>query len=279
MLRAQSAPKSEVGSIKRCGEAADDKAAKSGIRGGGVSPETLRLDCTTVLALVEKAYVLFASGHVNPRSHIPVEGGPAWIRSERYQVDAKTDTGTSQGMMNGPMLQALLEERFQLKIHRESREVPAYAVTVAKGGLRLRRFQEGSCTPLDLKIFEQFPPPPLPELPAGQKYCGGIDPNDGSRWVGALTSRKGTSVTVEARAMTIDEFAKVSLTSLLERPVVNKTGITERFDFHLQYEADEGTPDYAVLPAMQRQLGLRLEPAKTPGEFLVVDRVSRPSQN
>lgn len=281
-------PKFEVASIKSCGDGDTGPAAKTGGGERSLSPGTLRVDCTSVRNLIEGAYVLFANGHVNPRSRISVEGGPAWIVSERYQIDAKPESTQGQGMMRGPMLQTLLEERFKLKIHRESREVPAYALTVAKGGSKLRRFKEGTCVPLDLTIFEQFPPPPMPELPAGQKYCGGVDPSDGSRWIGAYGSQKGPNVTAEARAMSIDDFIKHSLGPTLDRPVVNRTGIAGRFDFHLEYAPDETMPDYregaelagpSIFSALQRQLGLKLEPAKGVGEFFVIDRVERPSGN
>jgi hypothetical protein len=81
------------------------------------------------------------------------------------------------------MLQALLGDRFNLRIHRDTREVPAYAVRVAKGGVKLPRFREGGCTPLDLSLLEQFPPPLFPERPAGRQYRGGVDPGDGAAGV------------------------------------------------------------------------------------------------
>jgi uncharacterized protein (TIGR03435 family) len=278
-------PKFAVVSVKPCRDEGSAPDRKRGRGGGDFSPGTLRLDCRPVMNLIESAYILFANGHVNPHSHVLVEGGPAWIRSLLYQIDAKTDGARSQGMMHGPMLQTLLEDRFKLKLHRETREVPAYALTVAKGGPKLQPFQEGTCTPLDFKIFEQFPPPPsLPELPQGQKYCGGIDPTDGTRWIGALATKKGTNVTLEARAMTIDDFIHQSLGSNLDRPVVNKTGITGLFDFHLEFAADENTPGVelsgpSIFSALQRQLGLKLEPAKGLGDFLVIDQVQKPSAN
>ncbi len=301
-------PRFDVASIKPCEDADFAPASKSGGEGGDFSPGTLRLDCTTVMNLIRGAYVLFANGHVNPRSRVPVEGGPAWINSGRYQIDAKAEGARSQGMMHGPMLQTLLEDRFKLKIHRETREVPAYAMTVAKGGLKLHPFKEGSCTPLDLTIFEQFPPPPFPELPPGQEYCGGIDPNDGARWVATLATMKGPNVTVEARAMSIDDFIKLSLGPRLDRPVVNKTGIKGLFDFHLEYAPDETASGFlrggdpgsgpgsvpggaagsasedipagpSIFTGLQQQLGLRLDPAKGPGEFLVIDHVEKPSGN
>ena len=179
-------------------------------------------------------------------------------------------------MMRGPMLQTLLEDRFKLKIHHETREVPAYALTVAKGGLKLHRFQEGNCIPRDYtSFFEQFPPQPFPELPPGQKYCGGG------------TTVKGANVTLEATAMSIDNFIKYSLPGL-DRPVVNKTGITGLFDFHLEFAPDDdpgagATPAEVAGPsiftALERQLGLKAEQAKAPGDILVIDHVARPSAN
>jgi uncharacterized protein (TIGR03435 family) len=198
-------------------------------------------------------------------------------------------------MLHGPMLQTLLEDRFKVKIHRETREIRAYALTVGKGGSKLHRFEEGSCTPLDLKILEQFPPPPFPELPPGQEYCGGVDPNDGTHWVATQTTMKGPNVTVEARAMSIDEFIKQALGRRLDRPVVNKTGLTGRFDFRLEYAPDEinspdGVPPTAgtapselggpsIFAALRQQLGLKLDPAKGRGDYLVIDQVERPSAN
>jgi uncharacterized protein (TIGR03435 family) len=286
------APKFEVASVKPCRDGDLPPGGRSGGGNGSFSPGTLRIDCTTVKGLINQAYVLFADGHVNLPSRVSVDGGPGWIDSERYRVDAKAEAPQTQGMMHGPMLQALLEERFQLKIHRETREVPVYALTVAKGGPKLHSFQEGSCTPIDLKILEQFPPPPFPELPPGQTYCGGIDPEDGRLWVAALGTMKGPNVTVEARALSIDDFIKLSLSHRVDRTVINKTGITGLFDYHLEYAPDEATPGFrpeagdpsdpagqSIFTALQQQLGLKLDPAKGPGEFLVIDRVERPSEN
>jgi uncharacterized protein (TIGR03435 family) len=283
LASAQSAAQSEraarpefvVASVKTCrdGNSALDKR---GGGGGESSPETLHLDCSTVMDLINGAYVLFANGHVNPRSHVPIEGGPAWINSVRYQINAKADSARGQGMMRGPMLQTLLEDRFKLKIHHETREVPAYVLTVAKGGLKLHPFQEGSCIPLDFAHFvEQFPPQPFPELPPGQKYCLGG------------TTAQGANVALEAKGMSLDSFIKYSLPGL-DRPVVNKTGITGLFDFHLEFAPDETTGATATPPeveglsifaALERQLGLKLEPAKAPGDFLVIDHVEKPSAN
>ena len=93
-----------------------------------------------------------------------LEGGPAWIDSDRYQIGAKAGDAVSKEMINGPMLRALFEERFRLKFHRETREVPIYSLTVAKSGLKLQPSSGRSCTPRDLS---------QPSLPPGEKpWCG-----------------------------------------------------------------------------------------------------------
>lgn len=210
--------KCEVASIKPC--KAD--VVPEGGRGGGrenFSPGTLNLECHTVKGLIQMAYVLFADGRVHPRVVVPIEGGPGWINSEGYTIDAKAEGTPSHGEMHGPMLQALLEERFHLKTHRETREIPVYLLTVAKGGLKVKAFEEGSCTPIDFdSFFAQFPPPPLPEPPQGHRYC-----------ITRGTS-KGINNLVEAEGMSLDLFTRDYLRGL-DRPVINRTGIPGLFDF------------------------------------------------
>src|SRR5436853_2894596 len=107
-------------------------------------------------------------------------------------------------MMQGPMLQALLQDRFQLKIHRDARQVPVYALTVASGGPKLKAFAEGSCVPMPIKF-------PLPELPSGQKYCH--------------VRANVQFPSLDAEGSTLIEFSQL-LDLLLDRPVVDKTGLT-----------------------------------------------------
>src|SRR5437764_7228768 len=74
------------------------------------------------LGLIQRAYVRFAPGRTGWPAIVPITGGPAWMRSELYDIEARVDGNPSGEMMQGPMLQSLLEERFQLKIHGETRE-------------------------------------------------------------------------------------------------------------------------------------------------------------
>jgi uncharacterized protein (TIGR03435 family) len=270
------APAFEVASIKVCrtGLVPD---ARSG--GGNSSPEALDINCQTVRGLIQMAYVAFATGtRVTPAS-TPIEGGPSWINSERYDVKAKAEGIQNQILMHGPMLQSLLEDRFKLKIHRETKDIPIYALTVAKGGPKLPVSKEAACNLYD--IAATFPPPPPPENPCR---------NRGTMNQGILT--------IDAQANTLDDFAKFVL-GVMDRPVVNKTGIKGRFDFYIAYTPDDTSSPMSsragtagggtgaaldlsgpsIFTALQEQLGLKLAPARRPGDLLVIDSVERPSEN
>lgn len=283
LIRAQSAsrPQFEVASIKRC---ADDFDVAPGGRGGAppsFSPGRMTLNCTSVLDLIQAAYVMFADGR-NPNllrmKRISVEGGTGWIESERYTINAKAENNATAYVMDGPLLQTLLENRFKLKIHRESRKIPVYNLVVAKGGPKLKPFQEGSCTPMPPTDFTQFPFS-VPPLPPGQRYCQ----------VGGGAA--GPNMDMRAQGVSLDDFARLVYPG---RPVVNKTGIRGVFEIHLRWGLDDesrqqltdltgndpGEPTMPpVFTAIQEQFGLKLEPAKGPGEFLVIDHVERPDEN
>jgi len=276
-IQAQAAPAPPnflTASIKPC------EAKLNQLRGGGdSSPGKLSTGCDLLadeanLGLIQRAYVRFAGGHPHPFGVLPIKGGPAWIHSQMYEINAKAEGLPSAEMMQGPMLQALLENRFKLRIRRETREGPVYALMPAQGGSKLRLFTEGSCSQMPL----MFPPP---QPPPGQRYCS------------TMISLQGPAV--DAEGNTLGEFSKL-LDVILDRPVIDQTGIAGRFDIHLRFSADEVTPrlyqpgaaastgnsDLTSPPisaAIQQQLGLKLEPAKGPVESLVIDHVERPSEN
>jgi uncharacterized protein (TIGR03435 family) len=177
-------------------------------------------------------------------------------------------------MMMGPMLQALLEDRFRLKVHRETRDGPVYALTVAKSGLRIQPLKD-PCVRRELMAG-------IAPLEPGQKppnYCNSTN-----------VQMNGPSITMDMRAMSMTFFAG-NISPGLDRPVIDKTGVEGVFDIHLEFAPDQSTPGYmgggkpatdgaaqSIFPAIQ-ELGLKLEPARGPVEFLVVDRVERPSEN
>jgi uncharacterized protein (TIGR03435 family) len=203
-----------------------------------------------------------------------ISGGPGWVGSERYDVNAKAEGSassasvpeyprnitdaqrkTNQEQMR-QRLQALLADRFQLTIHRETKEAPVYALVVAKNGPKLQESKEGG-----------------PRLMMGRGQLNGQ---------GAL----------------MEMLANV-LSGQLGRPVLDKTGLQGKYDFKLEFTPDPGQgagpfgglgpgPDAPPPPdpngpslfaAIQEQLGLRLESTKGPVEMIVIDRVEKSSEN
>jgi uncharacterized protein (TIGR03435 family) len=176
-IRAQSAPAGgprfrsvsiERGCVSSGGE--ERKSATPARKSGAPAPAgpgSLSLNCTTVAGMIHAAYVTFASGRpladADPLRYIdsvPMSGGPAWIYTDQYHLRAQAQGDPSQEMLRGPMMQALLEDRFQLKLRRETRTVPAYALTIAPAGPKLRPFT-GDCVADSV----------LPPLAPGQRHC------------------------------------------------------------------------------------------------------------
>ncbi len=297
--RSSLTPKWEVISIRpatdclagRSREADGDGKGRAGGPGvGQASPGRLNA-CGPLAALITNAYVALRTGVPNPHPlSASIEGGPAWVKSDRYQITAKAEGAPNQYVMEGPMMQALLEDRFKLKIHRESREVPVYALNLATGGSKLQPFKEGSCVPM-----RSSPAAPLPPGQVRRKF--------------PFPQRKGQNVMVEAQGMSPYEFA---VWLGLDRPVVDETGLKGLFDLRLEFAPDESTPGFlpggifvaalgpqtdtpsepaggpSIFAAVQEQLGLKLERSKSsnhgapfegPGDVLVIDQVERPSEN
>ena len=265
-------PHFDVASIRPC---ADDIA---GNRGGPVriTPGRIVATCQSVMGFIEAAFRLFAEGRSNPYSHVRVVGGPSWIHSERYTIAATAPDNASAPLMQGPMLQALLQDRFNLKVHREIREVPIYSLIVAGAGHKLQPYQEGSCTPVEPPSARASSDAPMPR-PAVP--CAG------------RVRRMGPHVRVEWHRATLQELAWI-LRLEVDRPVVDRTGIVGLFDGSMEFTPDESNPrvppgppsdEVATAPsfftAVQEQLGLKLEKMNGPGEFVVIDDIQRPTEN
>lgn len=277
---AVSAPRFAVASIKPCTSRESDDLAAGG-RGPGaarpvsVDPERIRINCLPLENIIMQAYVVYADGQGRSALPIPrpeqwLRGGPSWIESAYYAIDAKPAAEQRAAMMLGPMLQGLLEDRFKLRVHREAKEMPAYALVVAKGGPKLEATKEGSCTPVDLT---QIPPDPGQPPP-----CGG--------------SSAGRDGLLKAHGWSMANLCRF-LTRRSNQKVVDKTGITGVFDiidvFNMRVDvtlanmADESggaAPDpAATIYEDLQKLGLRLESTKDVGEFIVIDHIERPSVN
>jgi uncharacterized protein (TIGR03435 family) len=263
-------PRFEVVSIKPCKPGVTNGTP---VFGGDSSPGRLTIGCGILAdsdntGLIQVAYNRYASGRLTSTKVIPIEGGPNWIHSERFEIDAKADGHPRILMMEGPMLQTILEDRFKLKIHRETRQGPVYELALGKGSPKLKPLQDGSCVPPVIGG-------PLPVLADGQRRCRN------------MVSPRG-SVAMEGGTLTM--LADL-LGMVLDRPVIDKTGITTYFEIRLAFSpddsaaprpvtADPGAPEAPhISQAIQEQLGLRLVPAKGPVDVLVIDHIEKPSEN
>jgi bla regulator protein BlaR1 len=214
-------------------------------------------------------------------------GGAAWIDSERYQIDAKADGNANRAQIL-LMLRSLLDDRFQLKTHRETRELPVYALVSARSGLKLPSPKEGGC---------ESPAPDAPPEWAEGSMEGRMSqperrqlpsPRCGS--VNVMLAPSGARM--QGGKITMPEFIRV-LSTVLGRTVIDQSGFTDFFDVRLDFLPDETTPALpppppggahldsspSILTAIQEQLGLRLESAKGPVEILVIDHVERATEN
>jgi len=250
----------DVVSVKPC----EPNAPHAG-RGstGGIpitSPGQLYLDCYPLSTMLQQAYLFFADGRAHALSDVTsvgVEGGPDWIKSERYTIEARTSQTAPAAVMRGPMLRAILEDRFKLKVRRVSREMPVYELVVAKSGAKVSPYTGHDCV---IKDDAAWPPVVLPE---GQRYCG-----DQSRMNGDMFIREGV--------MTLDTLASLFHFDL---PVINKTGITAPVGLRLEYGKEDmtGAAPGSIVAALRNQLGLDLRLANGPRDFLVIDHVERPT--
>ena len=189
--------------------------------------------------------------------------GQEWIESARFDIVAKARAQLKPGRFPDELKQ-LLAERFGLKVHNETREVPIYALMVArtdgKLGTALQPLTVDRCAALIAQAMERSRKgqPPLPPVPGQRIQCGmHINPGilqGSSIGLGPLVNR---------------------LSSLVGRHVVDRTGLTGVFDFDLTWAAD-AAPDSvgpSIFTALQEQLGLKLESTRGPIDVLVIDHV------
>ena len=177
VIQAQSTrQKFEVASIHACGPNAVVPLREGGGLGDiGPSPNRVTRNCVTVMSLLQDAYVIFADGQNRSPSSVqmpPIERAPAWISSDLYTIEAKAEGTPGQPAMLGPMMQSLLEDRFHLKLHRETRSGPAYELTVAKGGSRLKN-NNGTCSvdvPRAAAPLDPTTGRPVPGFSSGQRF-------------------------------------------------------------------------------------------------------------
>jgi uncharacterized protein (TIGR03435 family) len=175
-------------------------------------------------------------------------GGPDWLTIAHFDIEARGDAAAD----GKGMVQSLLEERFELKTHRETRNLPVYVLMVVRGGPKLQPMPEGRPGPNSTGRTNT--------TPAGVELRG-----------------EGTSIKNLINA----------LSKYVQRPIVDKTNLAGKYDFTVKWSSspanaassvDSATgPD--IFTALPDQLGLKLEAAKGPVEVIVIDHVERPSEN
>jgi len=237
----------------------------------------------SLMLLIQFAYANHDNpmqGHSLPLPASQVVGGPDWINSHGYDIEAKPGGNTDPKQI-WLMWQTLLADRFKLRLHREIRELPIYNLAASKSGPKLPAAEKADCVP---------PGTPPRHVP-GKVDCGYVS-GPFSGYTAGLLHIKGSKVHM---ADLIRELALI-----LDRPVLDKTEFTGEFDLNLSFTADEATmglpgsggpgdrgshrlptdPNYPnISAALEEQLGLKLVPAKGPVEVLVIDHAERPTTN
>ena len=187
---------------------------------------------------------------------------PDWAKSERFDVKGKVADADAEAArklswdQKRVFFQQVLKERFGLVAHRETRELPEYALTPAKGGVKL--------------VDGKADPNVSPDMRSG----------------GFRTNMRGGVKKIDCAGMPIDLLVQF-LSNETGRTVVNKVGLDGKYSYTLSWrpamaqaatdDAGDSTPD--LFTAVQEQLGLKLEPVKGPVDVLVIDHLERPAAN
>jgi len=213
--------------------------------GRQTTPDGVHIFCVPVLFAIEAAYGIMDSSRI--------VGAPEWVKSgTRWNIDAKVAGEEAAAYRKlsrddrNRMLRPLLADRFRLKAHMEQREMPVYDLVIAKGGSKLRQSTASdSAKPSGMVMRE-----------AGKIEGAGTQLTS-LPWI--LNGEAG-------------------------RPVVDKTGLTGKYDFTLEYvpaskAATDETGGPSIFTAVEEQLGLKLEPAKEPMDVLVIDSIAQPAAN
>jgi uncharacterized protein (TIGR03435 family) len=203
-----------------------------------------------------------------------VVGGPGWIDTERFDIVAKTTVPPSPRADIFPvMVRSVLEDRFQIKVHSEKREVPIYAIVLANKDGRLGT----SLKPSDGKCYSQDNPPP-PNTP--------FNPSTFCSVRGGAGDMTYTGQTIQAIGRNLANYPVIG------RPVIDRTGLQGQYDLHIVFvpafiDSPNGPPvanpaadsGPNLFTALVEQAGLRLQGERGAAEFLVIDRVERPTEN
>jgi uncharacterized protein (TIGR03435 family) len=249
-------------------EAASVKVNKSGEAGGRFGGRVGQMVVTnyTLRDIIRNAYGV---------QRYQIVGGPDWLAQDRFDITAKVPDGAPQAQAL-LMMQTLLADRFKLRIRRDTRDLPIYALVVARSDGRLGpKMRPASVDCAALAAARSRGENPTLPPPTGDRPVCGAQANPGRLMVG------GYSLT---------DFAR-NLGGFAGRPVVDRTGLKGGYDFELLWTPDEAPPVGVTLPAwydpngpslvtaVQEQLGLKMEATTGPVDVLVIDSAERPTED
>jgi uncharacterized protein (TIGR03435 family) len=236
---------------------------------GSSDPERFTGNSVSLHLLLQQAYVLQNFQLI----------GPDWIDTARYDITAKVPPGATKDDFK-LMLQSLLEDRFKMKVHHETRDFPAYNLVVAKGGLKLKES-------VSIDACASGGHPVGKTCPDGVNYISGIAkpaPDAKAGGVGMSPPKDGTGNIVTGRNANLAILARMLQNSLRGSPITDQTGLTDNYDFRFEFSPpDVGTAgDFSapsLFTALEKDLGLKLEATKIKLDCVVIDHIEQPSEN
>jgi uncharacterized protein (TIGR03435 family) len=287
--------------------------------GGGARGDRFTLSGATLRMILTTAYS--KAGNTPLSGQMQIINGPAWLEADRYDIEAKADCsgGAIANEQLQLMVQSMLEDRFQLKAHMETRELPIYALVVGKDGPKIKKSEDQSPSPFVPANMPQpcssaanaTPLPAPPPLPGPGQRGGPFDGGQMPRGA-MMIMMNPTGMTLQATAAPIENLIGM-LQQQLGRNIVNKTDLKGLYDFKLTFSPEGlqspfggrggGPVPPAALPpgggvvgfgptvngapaepvpslfTAVQELGLKLESTKGPVEVLVIDSVQKPSEN
>ncbi len=281
--------KFDVATVKPCKEE-DFQVGNQRRQEFTTSPGRMVINCIALDRITFFAYAGIGNMNhplLNDHGKDHVRGGPSWVHTDHFVVEAKAEGVTDRFVLMGPMLRNLLEDKFKLKVHREIEEANLYAMTVAKGGLKIKPIAPDGCRSFD--EVKDMDPRDIVALDRGPRpVCGNFT---------ALGD--GVNRTWSLGGETLERFANQTLSSVLDRFVMDRTGIGGLFNIQLKFVMDDSiatgvfggrgvrSPDNPVpdgiekeaniFTALEEQLGLKLEKTRGPHEYLVIESAERPS--
>ena len=286
-----------------------------GIRGGGPRGDRFTMTGATLRILVQQAYSRANNSPLG--GQLQIIGGPNWMESERYDINAKADcsVGAPTREQFQLMVQSLLEDRFQLKAHLETRELPVYNLVVGKDGPKMKKSEDQTPPPISAGgpplpcapapaapagLLPPLPPPPAPGQP--------FDMSKLPRGVMIMMMTPTAGATMQATGQPVGGLIGM-LQGQAGRPVFDKTDLKGLFDFKLNFMPENlptgntpfgpiggpggppigpagappastaSDPVPSLFTAVQEQLGLRLESAKGPVDVVVIESAQKPTEN